>query len=142
MTDSGYIEYSKRVKRCIGRERRPSMSRANWYYEYTESCMSTLDESSANAAQIEYWNSTAAETWALFQEQLDRQIAPLGLEALRALAPATGEAVIDIGCGCGQTSFELARRVGREGHVARPGVQGRSAGVRATRASAAESQSR
>jgi SAM-dependent methyltransferase len=79
--------------------------------------MSTSDESSVNAAQIEYWNSTAGETWALFQEQLDRQIAPLGLRALRALAPATGEAVIDIGCGCGQTSFELAGRVGREGHI-------------------------
>jgi SAM-dependent methyltransferase len=79
--------------------------------------MSTGDDSSGNAAQIEYWNATAGETWALFQEQLDRQIAPLGLEALRALAPATGERIIDVGCGCGQTSLDLARRVGRNGHV-------------------------
>jgi SAM-dependent methyltransferase len=79
--------------------------------------MSTSDDSSVNAAQIEYWNATAGETWALFQEQLDRQIAPLGLEALRVLAPATGERIIDIGCGCGQTSLDLARRVGRNGHV-------------------------
>jgi SAM-dependent methyltransferase len=79
--------------------------------------MSTSDDSSVNAAQIEYWNATAGETWALFQEQLDRQIAPLGLEALRVLAPATGERIIDIGCGCGQTSLDLARRVGRNSHV-------------------------
>ena len=79
--------------------------------------MSTRHESSVNAAQIDYWNATAGETWALFQEQLDRQIAPLGLEGLRVLAPATGERVIDIGCGCGQTSLDLARRVGSNGHV-------------------------
>lgn len=77
----------------------------------------TQDRPSANAAQIEYWNATAGETWALFQEQLDRQIAPLGLEALRVLAPAPGEAILDIGCGCGQTSLDLARRVGSEGRV-------------------------
>ena len=79
--------------------------------------MATQDETSANAAQIEYWNATAGETWALFQEQLDRQIAPLGLEALRVLAPAPGETILDIGCGCGQTTFDLASRVGSEGHV-------------------------
>ena len=77
----------------------------------------THDRPSANAAQIEYWNATAGETWALFLEQLDRQIAPLGLEALRVLAPAPGEAILDIGCGCGQTSLDLARRVGSEGRV-------------------------
>lgn len=77
--------------------------------------MATQDEPSVNAAQIEYWNATAGETWALFQEQLDRQIAPLGLEALRALAPAPGEAILDIGCGCGQTSLDLASHRGRRG---------------------------
>ncbi len=77
----------------------------------------TQDRPSANAAQIEYWNATAGETWALFQEQLDRQIAPLGMEALRVLAPAQGEAILDIGCGCGQTSLDLARRVGSAGRV-------------------------
>jgi SAM-dependent methyltransferase len=79
--------------------------------------MSKKPESLVNAAQIEYWNAAAGETWAQYQEQLDRQIAPLGLEALRTLAPAKGEAVIDIGCGCGQTTLELASRVGKEGSV-------------------------
>src|SRR5712671_207104 len=70
-----------------------------------------------NAAQIEYWNAAAGETWAGFQELLDRQIAPLGHEALRALAPVRGEHVIDIGCGCGETSVDLAARVGATGRV-------------------------
>ena len=70
---------------------------------------------SANAAQIECWNAAVGETWVQYQEQLDRQIAPLGLEALRTLAPAQGETIVDIGCGCGQTTFDLASRVGNEG---------------------------
>ena len=71
----------------------------------------------ANAAQIDYWNAAAGQTWARFQEQLDRQIEPLGLEAMRALAPAPGERILDVGCGCGQTSLELAARVTAAGAV-------------------------
>src|SRR5450631_4364592 len=58
--------------------------------------MSEETASPVNAAQIEYWNAAAGETWAQYQEQLDRQIAPLGLEALRTLAPAKGEAVMRV----------------------------------------------
>jgi SAM-dependent methyltransferase len=70
-----------------------------------------------NAAQIDFWNSQAGETWARFQEQLDRQIAPLGLEAMRVLDPQPGEHILDIGCGCGQTTVMLAQRVGPAGAV-------------------------
>lgn len=79
--------------------------------------MSQTVETSANAAQIEYWNGTAGETWAKFQERLDRQIEPLGLAAMDVLAPKDGEHILDIGCGCGQTSLALAARVGRTGSV-------------------------
>ena len=34
--------------------------------------MPPIAETSSNAAQIEYWNATAGETWAQFQEALDR----------------------------------------------------------------------
>ena len=71
----------------------------------------------ANAAQVEYWNAVAGQTWVEFQLQLDRQIEPLGAEAMRALSPAKGERILDIGCGCGQTSVELAGRVGVSGAV-------------------------
>ena len=81
--------------------------------------MSEEPESPVNAAQIEYWNAAAGETWARYQEQLDRQIAPLGREALRTLAPAMGETVIDIGCGCGQTTLDLASRVGAEALISK-----------------------
>ncbi len=74
--------------------------------------------SSTNDQQVEYWNARAGETWAQFQEQLDRQILPLGDAAIDRLAPAAGERILDIGCGCGQTTIQLAKRVGPAGCVA------------------------
>lgn len=73
--------------------------------------------SSPNAAQLEYWNTAAGATWARYHDQLDRQIAPLGVEALDALAPASGERVLDVGCGCGHSTLEIAARVGTGGAV-------------------------
>jgi SAM-dependent methyltransferase len=37
--------------------------------------------------------------------------------ALHAAAPVIGERMIDVGCGCGATVLELARRVGPTSHV-------------------------
>ena len=79
--------------------------------------MTQILETSSNAAQIEYWNATAGETWARFQEALDRQIEPLGLAAIDVLNPRAGQHIIDIGCGCGQTSLVLAARVAPTGSV-------------------------
>ena len=44
-------------------------------------------------------------------------LAPLGEAAIARLHPDPGEHVLDIGCGTGTTSVELARLVGRGGHV-------------------------
>jgi SAM-dependent methyltransferase len=74
-------------------------------------------KSTANAAQIEHWNAVAGRVWAQHQELLDRQIESLGLAAIDVLKPAKGEHVIDIGCGCGQTTLALADRVGSIGCV-------------------------
>jgi SAM-dependent methyltransferase len=73
--------------------------------------------SEPNAAQAAYWNEVAGRSWAEFQEGLDRQVAPLGRRAMAALAPAPGERIIDIGCGAGETSLELARAVGGGGSI-------------------------
>ena len=72
---------------------------------------------SANTAQIEHWNTRAGQTWVKFQEALDRQVEPLGLAAMTTLQPKEGEHILDIGCGCGQTSVDLARLVGATGSV-------------------------
>ena len=59
--------------------------------------MTQVQEISPNAQQIEYWNATAGDTWAQFQEPLDRQVEPLGQAAIDVLDPAKGEHIIDIG---------------------------------------------
>jgi SAM-dependent methyltransferase len=79
--------------------------------------MSTDPARAGNAGQIDYWNATAGQTWAAFQSQLDRQLEPLGVAAMRVLAPMPGARILDIGCGCGHTSFALAARVGPSGAV-------------------------
>jgi SAM-dependent methyltransferase len=72
---------------------------------------------SANAGQIAYWNDAAGQTWAEMQGPLDRQLEPLGLAGMAALAPKPGERILDIGCGAGATTVELAARVQPGGAV-------------------------
>jgi SAM-dependent methyltransferase len=55
--------------------------------------------------------------WAEVRELLELQLAPLGRRALMALAPQSGESVLDIGCGGGETALDLARAVAPDGTV-------------------------
>jgi SAM-dependent methyltransferase len=71
----------------------------------------------ANDEQIANWNGPQGDVWVAMQERLDRQLLPLGLATLEALAPRTGERILDVGCGAGQSTLELATRVGPSGRV-------------------------
>jgi SAM-dependent methyltransferase len=70
-----------------------------------------------NAAQIAYWNDRAGVTWTALQDRIDAMFTPLTAKAMDAAVPAPGERAVDVGCGCGATILELARRVGPEGRV-------------------------
>ncbi len=78
---------------------------------------SATGAASVNAGQIEHWNADAGDAWARLQARMDAQIGPLGEEALEALGPRPGERIIDVGCGCGDTSLALATRVSPGGSV-------------------------
>jgi SAM-dependent methyltransferase len=79
--------------------------------------MPKLEAAGPNAEQITYWNEQAARNWITREALLDEQIAPLGLAAMERAGVAAGERVLDVGCGCGQTTLELAARVGPRGSV-------------------------
>jgi len=64
----------------------------------------------ANADQIEYWNSEAGRTWVESQARVDRMLEPLTAILLEGAAAREGERVLDVGCGCGDTSLQLAQR--------------------------------
>lgn len=59
----------------------------------------------------------AARAWVEVADLLDLQLSQLGLLAIEALAPGPGDAVLDIGCGAGQSVLQLAERVGPAGRV-------------------------
>ena len=77
----------------------------------------SLDATGPNAQQIEYWNQQSASKWVALESLLDQQLGPLGLATLERAQPAAGERVLDIGCGCGQSSLQIGERVAPGGSV-------------------------
>ncbi|MEO7590081.1 MAG: methyltransferase domain-containing protein [Byssovorax sp.] len=62
---------------------------------------------------VEYWNKVAGPAWVTNQEVLDTALAPFGEALVDHARLGPGERVVDVGCGCGVTTLEAARRCGR-----------------------------
>ena len=60
-----------------------------------------------NTDQVNYWNDRAGSTWAELQDRLDTLLKPLSDAGLDAANLENGERVLDVGCGCGDTSIAL-----------------------------------
>lgn len=73
-----------------------------------------FDQDSANIAPAGILH---AKAWAEAYELIDLQLSPLGLKAIDALGLCSGDVVLDVGCGAGQTLLQLAERVGADGQV-------------------------
>lgn len=82
-----------------------------------ESDASPLPATGPNEEQIEYWNEVSGPNWVKVAPRIDGQITPFGLLAMERARIIEGERVLDVGCGTGQSSLQLAERVGRKGSV-------------------------
>ncbi len=63
-----------------------------------------------------YWDR-AGKVWVEQQAMLDRMYAPIARAVVEAADLRAGEAVLDVGCGSGATTFEAAWRVGPQGRA-------------------------
>ena len=70
-----------------------------------------------NAAQAEYWNKTAGQRWTDRQEEQDLVLRPVSDRLIAAADAKPGQRVIDIGCGCGDTTIDFAARVAPGGEA-------------------------
>ena len=79
--------------------------------------MATVENDGPNAEQIEFWNGEGGQKFIKYQNALDEMLEPFGDETISHLGVKSGEVVLDIGCGCGATTLEIARRVGAKGEA-------------------------
>ncbi len=69
-----------------------------------------MTESPANDAQSRNWNGTGGEYWATHADRYDRGVAAYQQSLLDAAGAGPDDRVLDVGCGNGLTTRELARR--------------------------------
>jgi SAM-dependent methyltransferase len=77
----------------------------------------TVQDEGANAQQAKYWNEVAGPKWVALSDSINGQIEPLGRVAIERAQIEVGHRVLDVGCGCGHSSIDLAERVGAQGRV-------------------------
>ncbi len=70
-----------------------------------------------NADQVAYWNGPGGKHWTDRQQLQDIVLSPVSEVLIDRAAVKAGDTVIDIGCGCGATSFDLLHKVGPTGRV-------------------------
>jgi len=72
------------------------------------------DVGTLRARNVAFWTQ-AAPGWVRHARHQDEYGKPLGAVAMDRLAPRPGESVLDVGCGCGGTTAEVALAVGPAG---------------------------
>ncbi len=75
------------------------------------------DANHPNADQADFWNRPGGETWTTQRDHFNAMLGSIGDEAIARARPQPGEHVLDVGCGTGHTTSDLARRVAPGGSV-------------------------
>ena len=73
--------------------------------------------SEVNKNQKDFWSGKGGDIWVERQNAMDTMLSPLGEAALNKLNFSEKENVLDIGCGCGHTTLNIAKRIGSSGKV-------------------------
>jgi SAM-dependent methyltransferase len=75
------------------------------------------ENSAANSAQREYWNTVAGPRWVGLEGFVERRVRAVNDLLLTRSGVAPGERVLEIGCGTGAFTVPLAEAVGERGAV-------------------------
>lgn len=73
--------------------------------------------SNDNTDQIRYWNAEQGQKWKDNQHALDTIFSEITALLLSRAKIMPGETILDIGCGTGETTLEVAKRTGSSGHI-------------------------
>jgi ubiquinone/menaquinone biosynthesis C-methylase UbiE len=77
--------------------------------------MSTSESGESNAVIIDAWNTVLFDKFVRFRHLMTLGLSGHSDECFRRHRPREGTSVVDIGCGFGDTTIELAAAVGRHG---------------------------
>lgn len=70
-----------------------------------------------NKEQIQFWNGPGGQKWVAHNGMMEAMLHDIGMYAIDMLALEADNKVLDIGCGCGNQTLDLARRLGPGGEV-------------------------
>ena len=64
-----------------------------------------------NIKQKQFWSGAGGDVWVDKQREMDIMLNPLGERAIQELNLSGEKKILDIGCGCGATTLEIAKAV-------------------------------